>query len=276
VRRDAGCVRRVPRRGVLLSRLLPSLSIVIPAFNEEARLPWLLEHLDAEGEATVDRCGFRFLEAVIVDDGSDDRTAEILSAAGESEGPLRPVLGAGHRGKGAAVATGLRAARGDYSLLADADLSTPLADLVQLGEAISDGADIAIGSREVEGSRVEAPAHRRRGGRLFNAVVRGLTGLTIRDTQNGFKLLPTSVARELTSVQLCEGLAFDVEMLARAQAAGLRTAEVPVTYRHDPRSRVRVATASPRMLLDVARVAVRVRADRRSRPKPRREAPDRL
>jgi dolichyl-phosphate beta-glucosyltransferase len=224
----------------------------------------------------VQRCGFEFLEAVIVDDGSDDGTAAILTRAAESQSAVRPVLDEAHRGKGGAVATGLRAARGDYSLLTDVDLSTPLDDLAQLGDAIRDGADIAIGSRDIEGSRVEAPSHRRQGGRLFNAAVRGLTGLQIRDTQCGFKLLPTSLGRELTSVQLCEGLAYDVELLARAHTAGLRIAEVPVTYLHDPRSRVRMATASPQMVLDLVRVAVRVRAGRQSQSTPRPAAPDRL
>ena len=220
-------------------------------------------------------CGFELLEAVIVDDGSSDRTAAILSAAAEKQGVARPVLGSGHRGKGGAVARGLRAAQGEYALLADVDLSTPLTDLAQLGEAIRDGADIAIGSRDVEGSKVKAPAHRRQGGRLFNAVVRGLTGLQLRDTQNGFKLLPTAIGRELTAEQVSEGLAYDVELLVRAQAAGLRIDEVPVTYLHDEDSRVQMATASPQMLLDVARIAVRVRGGRQSQSTPRPAAPDR-
>jgi glycosyltransferase involved in cell wall biosynthesis len=270
VRGDARGLRRVPRRGVLLSRSAPSLSIVIPAFNEEARLPHLLKLLDSKAAATAARCGFQFLEALIVNDGSSDGTAAILARAAERDDAVRPVLGEGHSGKGAAVATGLRAARGDYSLLADVDLSTPLDDLAQLAAAIRDGADVAIGSRELEDSNVKAPLHRRQGGRVFNAVVRGLTRLQVRDTQCGFKLLPTAAGRELTKVQLCAGFAFDVELLVRAQASGLRIAEVPVTYLHDPRSRVRIATASPRMLCDVARLAVRIR----HRPQPR-QAPKR-
>ena len=253
-----------------------SLSIVIPAFNEEARLPQLLRELEGDAAQTVGDCGFDLTEAVIVDDGSTDRTAAILTAVGERQGIVRPLLGSGHRGKGGAVATGLRAAQGEYTLLADVDLSTPLTDLAQLGEAIRGGADIAIGSRDVEGSRVEAPVHRRQGGRLFNAAVRVLTGLPLRDTQNGFKLLPTAIGRELTAEQISEGLAYDVELLVRAQAAGLRIAEVPVTYLHDENSRVQMATASPRMLLDVAHIAVRVRGGRQSRSTPRSAAADRL
>ena len=254
---------------------MPSLSIVIPAFNEEARLPRLLRELEGHAAQTLSECGFELAEAVMVDDGSSDRTAAILRQAAKDSSIVRPVLGVGHRGKGGAVAAGLRAAGGDYSLLTDVDLSTPLSDLVQLGEAIGQGADIAIGSRNLEGSNVEAPAHRRRGGRLFNAAVRGLTGLSIRDTQCGFKLLPTTVGRQLTEEQLSEGLAYDVELLARAQAAGLRIAEVPVTYLHDHESRVSMATASPRMLIDVARIGFRVRAGRQYRSRPQPAAPDR-
>jgi dolichyl-phosphate beta-glucosyltransferase len=182
------------------------------------------------------------------------------------------VLGAGRRGKGGAVAIGLRAAQGEYSLLTDVDLSTPLADLSRLGEAIRGGADIAIGSRDLEGSNVRAPVHRRQGGRLFNAAVRALTGLRIRDTQCGFKLMPTAIGRELTEQQISEGLAYDVELLVRAQAAGLRIAEVPVTYLHDHESRVSMATASPRMLVDVARVAATVPRAPRPQGRPERSS----
>ena len=185
----------------------------------------------------------------------------LLDAAAGEDSTLHPVASR-HRGKGGAVAEGLRAARGDYSLLADVDLSTPLTDLAQLGQALREGADIAIGSRELEGSRVVAPRRRRQGGRLFNAIVRAMTGLDLRDTQCGFKLMRTSVGCELTEEQICEGFAFDVEMLARARARGLRIAEMPVTYIHDSQSRVRMVSASPRMLLDVARVATSLRRRR--------------
>lgn len=237
---------------------MPTLSLVIPAYDEEARLPALLEALEETAVDAVARAGFELVEALVVDDGSGDRTAEILAA---SSGPmLKPVLGGGHRGKGAAVARGARSATGEYVLVADADLSTPLGELGPLGAAVREGADVAVGSRAVAGAAVDrGPLHRKLTGRSFSLAVRLLTGLPIRDTQNGFKLLRTATARELFAEQLCPGFAFDVELLLRARRAGLRIAEVPVLYVHDSRSRVRVGRASVEMLAEVSRLALRLR-----------------
>ena len=242
-----------------------TLTLVIPAYNEEARLPALLETLASSAEAAVAEAGLELLETLLVDDGSSDRTREILAAA--SQPKLQPLLGRRENlGKGASVAEGVRKARGDYVLLADVDLSTPLEEMRKLTAALRDGADIAIGSRAVAGAVVErGPAHRRLTGKAFGAAVRMLTGLQVRDTQNGFKLLPTSAAQELFAEQLCPGFAFDVELLMRAQRAGMRIAEVPVLYVHDARSRVRVASASPQMLSDVARLAYRLKPRRAAR-----------
>lgn len=237
---------------------MTTLSIVIPAYDEEVRLPALLETLSGPAGAAVADAGFELIESLIVDDGSDDRTSEILAGA---EAPtLRPVLDSDdHRGKGAAVARGVRRARGEYALIADADLSTPLGELRKLAEAIRAGADVAIGSRAVEGAVVErGPLHRKLTGQAFSRAVRLLTGLPVRDTQNGFKLFRTETARALFAEQLCPGFAYDVELLLRARQAGLRTAEVPVLYVHDSRSRVRVARASAQMLGEVARLALRL------------------
>jgi len=138
---------------------LATLSLVIPAYNEEARLPTLLEILASSAKAAVASGGFELLEALIVDDGSTDRTREIL--ADSSQPGLRPVLDrTENRGKGAAMANGVRHARGEYVLLADVDLSTPLEELSKLSVAIREGADLAIGSRAVAGAVVErGPAH---------------------------------------------------------------------------------------------------------------------
>lgn len=237
---------------------MTTLSLVIPAYNEEQRLPALLEQLEGPADRDVAAAGFELVEAVVVDDGSEDRTAALLAAAA---GPkLRPVLDGGHRGKGAAVARGVRAASGEHTLIVDADLSTPLGELGKLARAIERGADVAVGSRAVAGAVVErGPAHRKLTGRAFSLTVRALTGLPVRDTQNGFKLLRTGTARDLFAEQLCPGFAFDVELLLRAQRAGLRIAEVPVLYVHDARSHVRVAPASARMLAEVTRLAARLR-----------------
>jgi glycosyltransferase involved in cell wall biosynthesis len=246
---------------------LSTLSLVIPAFNEEARLPTLLQALAGSAGAATAAAELDLIEVVLVDDGSSDGTRRMLREA-EAENPrVRSLLGSGaNRGKGAAIAEGVRHARGDYVLLADVDLSTPLEELPKLAAALRGGADIAIGSRGLPGSVVErGPAHRKLTGRTFSGAVRVLTGLRLRDTQNGFKLLPAEVARELLSEQICEGFAFDVELLLRADMAGLRIAEVPVLYIHDSRSRVQVASASVEMLRDVALLAYRLRPRRAER-----------
>jgi dolichyl-phosphate beta-glucosyltransferase len=251
--------------------------LVIPAFNEEARLPTLLQALASSADAAVASAGLELLEMVIVDDGSRDGTRRMLSEAKAENPKLKPLLGSGeNRGKGAAIADGVGHAGGDYVLLADVDLSTPLEELPKLAAALDDGADIAIGSRALPGAIVErGPAHRKLTGKAFSGAVRVLTGLRLRDTQNGFKLLPTAAARELFSEQLCEGFAFDVELLLRADMAGLRIAEVPVLYVHDSRSRVQVASASVEMLRDVALLAYRLRP-RSPSPSPRGDRGRRL
>ncbi len=239
---------------------MPTLSLVIPAYNEQARLPALLETLVGSADDAVEEAGLELLEILIVDDGSTDRTRAMLA---EAAGPrIKPVLERSeNRGKGASVADGVRRARGDFVLIADVDLSTPLDELHKLSAAIRAGADLAVGSRTVPGAVVErGPAHRKLTGRAFSVTVEALTGLGVSDTQNGFKLLPTKVAKALFAEQLCAGFAFDVELLMRARQAGLSIAEVPVLYVHDPRSRVRVGPASLQMLRDVAIVAYRLRS----------------
>jgi dolichyl-phosphate beta-glucosyltransferase len=241
-----------------------TLSLVIPAYDEEARLPALLEVLATSAAGAVAEAGFELLEALVVDDGSGDRTAAMLASAAKSDPRLKPVLGAGgNNGKGAAVANGVSHACGEYVLLVDVDLSTPLEELPKLSAAIEEGFDVAIGSRAVDGAIVErGPAHRKLMGAAFNGSVRALTGLRIRDTQCGFKLMRTEAAKSLLAEQECPGFAFDVELLMRADRAGLRIAEVPVLYVHDSRSSVRVVSASLRMLGDVGRLAYRLRPRR--------------
>lgn len=238
-----------------------TLSIVIPAYNEEARLPGLLENLTAEAEGATSAAGLRLREVLVVDDGSTDRTRELLRAAAAERDWLQGVSAYDrNRGKGAAFAAGALRAQGDYVLLADVDLSTPLGELAKLTRAIEAGADVAIGSRAVSGAVVErGPLHRKVLGNTFNAIVRAMTGLRVRDTQNGFKLFPTEAVKRYAARQTVPGFAFDVELLMRAQREGLRIAEVPILYLHDERSRVRVFSASPQMLREVAGLAYRLR-----------------
>jgi dolichyl-phosphate beta-glucosyltransferase len=240
---------------------LPTLSLVIPAYNEEARLSTLLGLLESGADAAAAAAGLRLIETLIVDDGSTDRTRDLLRAAAGENPRLTPLREFDrNRGKGAAVAAGVGRARGEYVLLADVDLSTPLEELAKLSAAVRQGADLAIGSRAVPGAVVErGPAHRKMLGRGFNGVVRLLTGLHVKDTQCGFKLMRSDAARQLLAEQLCPGFAFDVELLMRADMAGLEIAEVPVVYVHDSRSSVQPLSASYRMLRDVIGLAFRLR-----------------
>jgi dolichyl-phosphate beta-glucosyltransferase len=249
------------------SSAVRTVSLVIPAYNEEQRLPALLEELKTTAAATIAAGGMTLLEALVVDDGSSDRTAALLREAAAGNPLLKPVLEFDrNRGKGAAFAAGVRQARGDYVLLADVDLSTPLGELGKLTAAIDAGADIAIGSRAVAGAVVErGPHYRKVLGNTFNGAVRLLTGLKLRDTQNGFKLFPTAVARRLVAGQTCPGFAFDVELLMRANQEGLSIAEVPIVYLHDDRSSVRVGSAGAQMLRDVSGLAYRIRLRDRGR-----------
>lgn len=245
---------------------MPDVSLIIPAYNEALRLPVLFDTLTRFADADLKRAGLRFLEAVIVDDGSSDATAQLLSAAAAENPRLRPVLGRPeNRGKGAAIAAGVAVARGDMVLLADVDLSTPIADARALAQAIA-GREraIAIGSRDVRSARIEAPRHRRLLGSCFNLAVRALTGLGYSDTQCGFKLTSSAVARELLRDQISEGFAFDVELLIRARAAGVEVVEVPVSYIHDAGSKLRVLPASLEMARDLVRVAVGLRGKGRA------------
>jgi dolichyl-phosphate beta-glucosyltransferase len=246
---------------------MATLSLVIPAYNEEARLPTLLKALAETADSAVASAGLELLEIVLVDDGSSDRTPQMLADAGAGNPKLKPVLGFGqNRGKGAAIAKGISCAEGDFVLLADVDLSTPLEELTKLTAVLREGTDIAIGSRGVPGAIVErGPTHRKLTGKAFSSAVRMLTGIKVSDTQNGFKLLPTDAAKRLFAEQLCPGFAFDVELLLRAEMEGLRIAEVPVLYIHDSRSRVQVASASPQMLRDVAVLAYRLKPRRSAR-----------
>lgn len=251
-----------------------TVSLVIPAYNEQLRLPALLDELLSGAAAAIAAAGLRLLEALIVDDGSSDGTAALLREAADDNPLIKPVLEFDrNRGKGAAFAAGVERAQGDFVLLADVDLSTPLGELGKLTAAIGAGADIAIGSRAVPGAVVErGPHHRKVLGNTFNGAVRLLTGLRLRDTQNGFKLFPTDIVKRLVAEQTCPGFAFDVELLMRADQEGLRIAEVPILYLHDSRSSVRVGSAGLQMLRDVSGLAYRIRLRDRAAGRAPRQA----
>lgn len=224
------------------------LSVVIPAFNEEARLePTIrdtLAHFRERG---------RRVEVIVVDDGSLDRTSELVNRLAASNDELRLIRLAANRGKGYAVRTGVVNARGRLILFADADGATPIAEIARLEAALGTGADLAIGSRALrgEGVRIAAKVYRRLMGRLFHQLVRLLTVNGIRDTQCGFKLFRAEVGHDLFSRMRMNGFSFDVEVLLMAQRQGYRIAEVPVNWEHQPGSRVNLVLDSLRMARDL-------------------------
>ena len=238
-----------------------TVSLVIPSYNEERRLPRLAAALRDSAPRELAGVGLELIETIVVDDGSLDSSSDVLRQEQAMTPGLAPLIREGrNEGKGAAVAAGVRRARGSLVLVSDVDLAAPLHEAGNLFAAIEDGADIAIGSREIDRSHVTGiPLRRRLMGRVFNALVRGLSGLPYRDTQCGFKLFRTPVARELMAQQVTPGFAFDVELLMRARRDGLRVDEVAVEYHHDPDSSIAAAKASLGMAWDVARLARRLR-----------------
>jgi dolichyl-phosphate beta-glucosyltransferase len=236
---------------------VPDVSVIVPIYNERKRIDRLVAELAENADADVADAGLRLREVITVDDGSSDGSAEVLQQHAERLPPLRVLTDAGpNAGKGAAIARGIEAARGQWVLLLDADLATPLDQLAALTEHLARGADVVVASRDLPGSVVlNAPRHRFILGRGFNRIVRALTGLPLRDTQCGFKLLRTSDARRITSTQIVQRWAYDVELLLRAREAGLVIAEAPVRYTHGEASKLSPARAAPRMLWDVLKIA---------------------
>jgi len=229
--------------------LQPFLSLVIPALNEEDRLPLSLHQAIAFLEAQSYTS-----ELLVVDNGSTDRTAEIAYDLGRQHAMLR-LLHEPRRGKGAAVRTGMLAAEGEYRFIADADFSMPIGELNRFLPPALTGFDIAIASREVPGAvRYGEPAHRHWIGRAFNLLVRLLAVPGFQDTQCGFKCFRGVTAEDLFRVQRLEGWTFDVEVLHVAQQRGCRIVEVPIAWTYHAGSRVRVLRDSFTMLSDLIRI----------------------
>jgi dolichyl-phosphate beta-glucosyltransferase len=238
-----------------------TVSLVIPSYNEERRLPRLAAALRDSAPRELRVAGLELVETIVVDDGSLDSSADVLSQEHSLTPGLVPLIREGrNEGKGAAVAVGVDQAAGEYVLVSDVDLAAPLHEAGKLLAAIKDGADAAIGSRAIDRSQVTGiPLRRRLMGRAFNTFVRTASGLPYRDTQCGFKLFPTRVARHLLAEQLTPRFAFDVEILMRARRDGLYVEEVPIEYHHDPDSSIAPGRASAQMAWDVMRLARRLR-----------------
>lgn len=226
-------------------------SIVIPAFNEQARIGATLERV-------MDCVQARHwaAEVLVVNDGSRDQTAAIVSAAARQYPNLRLIENPGNRGKGYSVRSGMLQARGAIVMFTDADLSAPIEEAELLFAAIADGADVAIGSRWLDRSRqtLRQPIYRRFFGRCFNWLTRLIMHLPLADTQCGFKAFRREAARTIFARQRIERWGFDPEILYIALRLGMRIDEVPVTWGHDERSRISYLKDGLKMLEDLLKV----------------------
>ncbi len=227
----------------------PLLSIIIPACNEEKRLPSSLGRVtEFAGRQSYG------IEVIVVDNASTDATKGIIEEVA-SRHPFVRYLYEGRRGKGAAVKKGMLAGEGEYLLICDADLAVPIEDAGKILAALRDGSDIAIGSREVKGARrYGEPAYRHLMGRIFNLIVRLLLLPGVRDSQCGFKCFSRPAAADLFSTGVIEGWAFDAEILYISRLRGYRVVEVPVSWYYGAKSKVNPLLDPCRMFREVLKV----------------------
>lgn len=219
---------------------MTSLSVVIPAYNEETRLPLTLESV----ASWLDHRGLTFAEVVVVDDGSSDGTARLVEEFRAVRPQVRLIRNPGNCGKGYAVRNGMLQAQGAWRLVTDADLSSPIEEADKLfAAAEKDAAEIAIGSRALDRSliAVHQSAFREGSGRFFNVIMRAVTGLPFHDTQCGFKLFSAYAAGQIFPRQQLNGFSFDVEDLFIAQRRGIPVVEVPVRWSNVEGTKVSMA-----------------------------------
>lgn len=231
---------------------VPEISIIIPAYNEQQRLPSTLEAV--AGYLAARRTPF---EILVVDDGSTDATAATAKRFCADHSQVRLLRNPGNRGKGYSVRHGMLEAQGEWALFTDADLSAPITELEKLMEAVRrQQAAVAIGSRALNRSLigVHQPRWREWAGRVFNLLMRLMVGLPFRDTQCGFKLFRRDAAQALFRLQRIERFGFDVEVLYLASKLGFKTVEVPVRWDHAEGTRVSMLRDSLDMFLDLLRV----------------------
>ncbi len=227
----------------------PYLSIVIPAYNESARIEQTLDRvmtcIEAEGWDA---------EVLVVDDGSRDGTPEIVVRWMKVFPRLHLVQNPGNRGKGYSVRNGLLQAAGEIVMFTDADLSAPMEEAERLIAAIAAGADVAIGSRWMDRTRqtIQQPLYRQFFGRCFNWITRTVMGLPFKDTQCGFKAFRRPAAQVIFRLQRIERWGFDPEILFIARKLRYSIREVPVTWGHDERSRISYLKDGLKMLEEMA------------------------
>jgi dolichyl-phosphate beta-glucosyltransferase len=227
----------------------PLATLIIPAWNEERRMPASLERVAAFVESQSHP-----IEVVVVDDGSQDRTAAIVEDFARKHNFIRLIRNP-HGGKGAAIKTGVSQGRGQYLVLSDTDLSVPIEEMNKFLPPVLDGYDVAIASREAPGAeRINEPYYRHLMGRVYNLLVRLAAVPGIQDTQCGFKAFRREVACEVFPLQTIEGWGFDVEVLFIARRLGYKIVEIPVRWYYGRESKVRPVKDTLCMVGDLLQV----------------------
>jgi glycosyltransferase involved in cell wall biosynthesis len=228
----------------------PELSIIIPSYNEESRLPATLERL----AVYLQTCG-RKAEVLVVDDGSKDRTVQAAESFRAKIPTLRVVSNGVNRGKGFSVRHGMQEARGSVALFTDADLSTPIEEADKLIEALK-SCDVALGSRAADRSliTVHESLFREFAGIIFNRIVRIILWLPFVDTQCGFKAFRRERCGIIFEQQTIERFGFDPELLYLARHHGLHAVEIPVRWGHSPATKVNMLRDSIQMFIDVFKI----------------------
>ena len=223
----------------------PFLSIIIPAHNEQKRLPGTLEQI------------FQFLkrqsfasEVLVVENGSTDGTYQIAQQFAQAHDALQVLRS--EKGKGAAVQHGMLSARGEYRFMCDADLSMPVDEVLKFLPPMFDNFDIAIGSREARGAvRYNEPSYRHLGGRGINLIIQTLILPGLNDTQCGFKCFRAQVAEDIFRQQTLHGWSFDIELLYIARRRGYRIREIPIHWYHFSDSKVNALRDAVKMINDI-------------------------
>ncbi|NLF10735.1 MAG: glycosyltransferase family 2 protein [Anaerolineaceae bacterium] len=239
----------------------PLATVIIPAWNEERRMPASLQRVVAFVESQSDP-----IEVVVVDDGSEDRTAAIVEEFAQQHDFIRLIRNP-HGGKGAAIKTGVSQGRGQYLVLSDTDLSVPIEEIVKFLPPALNGYDVAIASREAPGAeRIDEPYYRHLMGRVYNLLVRLAAVPGIQDTQCGFKAFRREVARQVFPLQTIEGWGFDVEVLFIARRLGYQIVEIPVRWYYGRESKVKPVKDTLCMVRDLLQVRRNARQGLYDRP----------
>ena len=225
-----------------------SFSIVIPAFNEELRIPDSIRRIQGYFKEKKEE-----FEIIVVDDGSGDGTFHTVQDLGEELGNIKVLANTVNRGKGFSVRKGILSSSGTIVIISDADLSTPIEEMEKLLPYCRDGFEVVIGSRGLKESDIiqRQPCYREAMGKTFNFIVRSIVLNKFKDTQCGFKMFRADAAKRIFGICRVDGFSFDVEALFIAQKMGYRVKEVPIRWINSPYSRVRILRDSFGMLFDI-------------------------